>query len=188
MPNDSDLRGEEYRALRATIRERGSVRLIVSLITFVSWAALVFVVLATTVVPVLGLIPLLVLAAGFEVVFAAHVGVERIGRYLQARYESPEGLPAWEQTAMRLGQAGLPGGGIDPLFSALFTAAGLMNLVPIALLSSAGGPAVAGVPLELLVYAILHFLFVARVVAARRFAATQRVRELPLFETDTRPR
>ena len=71
---------EEYRALRATIRERGTMRLVVALITFVAWAAGALAVVSWGSVSALALLPLLVLVAGFEVVFATHVGVERIGR------------------------------------------------------------------------------------------------------------
>ena len=43
-------------------------------------------------VPLATLVPLLVLAAAFECVFALHVGIERVGRYLQVFYED-----RWEQ-------------------------------------------------------------------------------------------
>src|SRR5688572_14729222 len=39
-PFRSELAHEEFRALRATIRERGTLRLLVVLITFVAWATL----------------------------------------------------------------------------------------------------------------------------------------------------
>ena len=69
----SSLRVEEYRALRATVRERGTTRLIVSAITFVSWATLAVVVYAVSAIPLIAVFPLFVLVAGFEVVFATHV-------------------------------------------------------------------------------------------------------------------
>src|SRR5262249_48227793 len=101
----SELAVEEYRALRATIRERGTARVVITTFTFVAWAALVLTVQAVFPQPVSSLIPLLVLGAGFESVFSLHIGVERIGRYLQARYETPaEGAPAWEHTAMQFGR------------------------------------------------------------------------------------
>jgi len=181
-PDSSGLSLEEYRALRATIRERGTLRLIVTTITFVSWAAMAITFDALAVVPALGLIPLLVLVAGFEVIFAAHLAVERVGRYLQARYESADGLPAWEHVVMRLGQSGGAQGGIDPLFAGVFTAATLLNLVPIALLATDVGPELGGFPLELAVYGLIHLTFVGRLVAARRFASTQRQRDLELFQ------
>ena len=79
---------DEYIALRATIRERGTARVCL----FVGrhrrlggarrsprprWRPR----------PIATLLPLLVLASMFEAVFALHVGVERIGRYLQVFHE-----------------------------------------------------------------------------------------------------
>ncbi len=68
----------------------------------------------------IALLPLLVLAATFEINFFVHTGVERIGRYLQVFYEERAGTTGWETTAMTYG-AKYPSG-LDPLFSALFAA------------------------------------------------------------------
>ena len=183
MSDLSPIALEEYRALRATIRERGTLRLLVIAVTFFGWAALAVSVTALLVVPILGLIPLTVLAAGFEVVFATHVGVERVGRYLQVHYERPGALPVWEHAAMSLGSLGQRRSGIDPLASGLFTMAALLNLVPIALLSLTDGPTIGGVvPLELAVYGALHLVFIGRIAYARRYADSQRQRDLALFE------
>jgi hypothetical protein len=180
-PDRSALEIEEYRALRATIRERGTLRLLVTAITFVSWAILVVAVPAFLAMPILAMAPLLVLAAGFEIIFATHVGVERVGRFLQARYESGE-LPAWERSAMGIGVGRLPSAGVDPLFSVLFGLAALLNLVPVALLSAEGGPAVGAMSIEFLVYTAFHLVFLGRVIVARRFARTQRAADLAAFE------
>ena len=120
-----------------------------------------------------GAIPLLVLAAGFEAVHALHSGVERIGRYLQVNYENGRDGPLWESTAMRLGP-GLPGGGVDPLFTALFLLAGAANL---ALLSTSFAPD----PAIVAVLAHLHLAFAVRVLRARRAAGQQRAVELESF-------
>ncbi len=186
----ADFRIEEYRALRATVRERGTTRLIVAAITFVAWGALAIVVYAVSAVPLLAVVPLLVLAAGFEVVFAAHVGVERVGRYLQVHYEAPPGeLPRWEQAVMKLGRQHLPSGGVDPLFAMPFALAALLNLGPIALMTYSAAPLLIGeISVEFAFYAFLHALFIARILIARRFAGQQRARELELFQKDwTRP-
>ena len=71
---------EEYKALRSTIRERGTARPWMALCGFVAWAALLLATAALSAPPVASIVPLLVLAAAFECVFALHVGVERIGR------------------------------------------------------------------------------------------------------------
>src|SRR5947208_9263461 len=71
---------EEYSALRATIRERGTARVWVFLAGLALWAALTIATAALVSLPVAALLPLLTLAATFEMVFALHTAVERIGR------------------------------------------------------------------------------------------------------------
>ena len=177
-PERPEFSLEEYKALRATIRERGTIRLIVTAITFVAWAALVLTLVSRAVVPALGLIPLVVLLAGFEVIFALHVGVERVGRFLQVHYETPGALPAWETTAMGLGKQPGGTGGLDALFGWVFAIATLLNFATSALLTLGG---LEGTFVELLVIGLLHLLFVIRLLNARRFAAGQRQRDLEWF-------
>ncbi len=76
------------------------------------------------------LLPLVVLAAAFEAVYAVHTAVERVGRYVQVFFE--EAGDGWEHTAMAYGAA-FKGGGIDPLFCAYFWSATLLNLIPMLL-------------------------------------------------------
>lgn len=174
------LRFEEYRALRDTIRQRSSLRLILATLTFSVWAAAILMVLAVSPLPLTGLVPLVVLAAGFEVIFALHVGVERIGRYLQVHHEPRADGAVWEQTAMRFQG---PAAGIHALMPVLFLAAGLLNLAVGTLLQldvSDSNPvqsAAAWIP-----SAALHVAFYARVLTAVRFAAGQRDRDLKEFE------
>jgi len=126
--------------------------------------------------PVAALPPLAVLVGGFETINALHVGVERIGRYLQVFYEGQPGGPAWESTAMAAAPR-LRGGGVDPLFTVVFCAAAILNMTT------------ALVPeptaLETLIVGGLHAAFLARVARARQMASTQRARELRAFQ-DTR--
>ena len=176
------LRIEEYRALRATIQQRGSIRLIVTALTFSVWAAAVLTVLALSTIPLAGLVPLIVLAAGFEVIFAIHVGVERIGRYLQVHHEPlSSGAAVWEQTAMRF-QA--PGGGIHALVPILFAVAAMLNLALGTLITlDVGEPAIVPLPfVETLPYIGVHALVVARIFMATKFAAGQRASDLQEFE------
>jgi hypothetical protein len=184
-----DLAVEEYRALRATIRERGTARLIVTTITFVSWAAIATGSCALNLAPVLGLIPLLVLAAGFEAGFAMHVGVERLGRFIQVRYESAAGLPGWEHAAMKAGANPAAHLGVDPLFFWPYIAAVVLNLMVVLILEASPVPQTspdlvsidASLSPAVLAYALLHGAVVARLVAARRVARRQRERDLALF-------
>src|SRR5579863_2237213 len=95
---------EEFRQLRTTIRERSTARVVVSFITFVSWGVLALVVRHSDESMVYGLVPLVVLATGFELGFALHVGVERIGRYLTVFYEAAPGMPKWETAIATFGR------------------------------------------------------------------------------------
>jgi hypothetical protein len=160
---------DEYRAMRATIRERGTARMVLIPFIFIGWAGTAVATAAVITVAMATLVPLLVLVAGFEAVFALHLNVERIGRYLQVFHEPDDG---WERVAMRFGQQ-FPGTGPDPLFGRTFLLATSVNFLPAAL----GG----AVP-ELVIIAILHLIFINRVRMARAFAATQRAKDLERFE------
>jgi hypothetical protein len=142
---------------------------------FIGWAGTAVATAAVITVAMSTLVPLLVLVAGFEAVFALHLNVERIGRYLQVFHEPDDG---WERVAMRFGQQ-FPGTGPDPLFSRHFLLATSVNFLPAAL----GG----AVP-EIVIIAVLHLIFINRVRMARAFAATQRVRDLERFEALYRQR
>lgn len=166
------LTESEFAALRRTIAIRGTVRVALVPFTLLGWGALGILLLAFLELPIAVMFPLALLAGGFEAVHALHVGVERIGRYLQVFYEGPLEGPRWESTAMAVGPA-LPGGGADPLFAAVFIGAALINLLP-ALLSQA-------TPAEWVVLAALHLAFALRVIRARGAATRQRAVELERF-------
>lgn len=163
------LTDSEYLVLRQTIATRGTVRMVLLPLTVVAWASVAAMLLLWSDLPVAALLSLAILTAGFEAIHALHAGVERIGRYVQVYYEAGSSGPQWETTAMALGPA-VPGGGIDPLFTIVFLAATITNLI------------VAGVPeptpLELGVIGALHAALVARIVRARGAAARQRAVEL----------
>jgi hypothetical protein len=163
---------EEYRALRATIRERGSLRVVLFLVAVVAWAAATIATAALAALPVATVLPLFVLASGFESVFAVHTGVERIGRYLQVFYEE-DGTREWERTAMAYGRA-FRGGGPDALFTSYFYFATLLNFVPVLLAEP--------VRLEVGVVGTVHLFFVARVFVAHRASAHQRAQDLERFQ------
>ena len=123
--------------------------------------------LALAAVPIAALFPLLVLAVTFEAVFALHIGVERIGRYLQVAHED-----AWEQTAMAFG-APLAGTGSDPLFVAMFGLATSANLLPVLVAQPT--------QLETLVIGACHAALLVRIAFARRAAGRQRTADLERF-------
>ena len=131
------LSESEFYVLRQTIANRGTTRVVLLPVTLIGWAALACTLLFVSDLPMASLFSLAVLVAGFEAIHALHVGVERIGRYVQVYYESSEDGPRWESTALKIGPA-LPGGGIDPLFTVVFICATVSNLIP-ALLPSPDG-------------------------------------------------
>jgi hypothetical protein len=151
---------EEYRALRATIRERGSLRVGVFAAGMVAWAAITVATAALASTPLAVLLPLLVLAVTFQAVFALHVGVERVGRYLAVFYDD-----RWEQVAMAFGR---PVGGArsDALFAVPFFLATLFNFGPVIVLHPIGA--------ELVFVGGAHLLFALRLLAARLTASKQR--------------
>ena len=155
--------------MRATIRERGTARMVLVPIIFIAWAATAVATAAVITVALSTLVPLMILAAGFEAIFALHVNVERIGRYLQTFHEQDRG---WEHVAMRFGQR-FPGSGPDPMFSRLFILAVSINLMPVAL---------GGEIAEIVVVAVLHLVLIVRIRFARQFAGAQRAADLKRFE------
>jgi len=161
---------EEYRALRATIRERGSLRIVLFIIIMIAWAAATIATAALAALPVATLLPLFLLAAGLESLFALHTGVERVGRYLQVFYD--EGEREWERTSMAYGRANP--GGPDPLFTVYFCVATVLNFVPVLIADP--------VRLELQVVGTAHVLFLVRIFVARRTAGRQRAVDLDRFE------
>ena len=160
----------EFVALRQTIRERGTVRMILLPVTFGLWAATAIATTAAIQLPIAALLPLIVLAAGFEAIYALHINVERIGRYLQVFHE-PEG--GWENVALAFGQR-FPGRGPDALFSTLFLMATAINYLPVAL---------GGTTPELVASGLLHLVLAVHIGTARKRASTQRQLDLDRFQT-----
>jgi hypothetical protein len=164
---------EEYRALRATIRDRGTLRIWLFFTVMAVWGAATIATASLAALPVATLLPLLILAAGFEALFAVHTGIERIGRYLQVFYAPGETERDWERTVMAYGRA-YPGANADPLFSWHFLLGIVLNFVPVLLAEP--------VRLEVSVVGTVHLLFAARVIAARRSSHRQRTVDLERFE------
>jgi hypothetical protein len=170
---------EEYRALRATIRERGTARVWIFAAGLIAWAGLTVATAGLGGIPVAVLVPLIVLAGTFEGVFALHIGVERIGRYIQVFHEgagssdTAAASNSWEHAISGFGR-GVPGSGTDPLFAWIFAAATLLNFIPVLL----AGP----VPVEVATLGAAHLAFLARVAFATRASKRQRPFELARFK------
>lgn len=164
---------DEYSALRATIRERGTARICVFAGGMTAWAAATIATAALASTPVATLLPLLLLASVFEAIFALHIGVERIGRYLQVFYEAEEAGAHWEHAAMAFGR---PAGAAatDSLFTVPFLLAALFNSAPAMILDPAR--------VELVFVGGAHALFVLRLLVARQAAGRQRAIDLERFQ------
>jgi len=150
----------QYRALRETIRDRGTARVWIFVIGISIWAALTVATAALVAPPVATLLPLLALGATFEAVYALHVGVERVGRYLEVFFDD-----SWEQAAMLFGRPPRAAR-IDPLFAIVFAIAALFNLVPL-LIAQPTAP-------ELIFVGGAHALFGVRIVFAKVTVSKQR--------------
>lgn len=159
---------QEYAALRATIRERGTIRMLLLPAVFAIWAAVAIATITSIQLPMAAILPLVVLAAGFEAIYALHINVERIGRYLQVFHEPSGG---WEHVAMEFGHR-FPGRGPDALFSALFLIATAINYLPVAL---------GGSTSELVAGGLLHLLLAVHIGTARNRASEQRQQDLERF-------
>jgi hypothetical protein len=169
-------RDEEYRVLRHTIAQRGTWRVALLWAGTVAWAAALLAVLIWLPYPAAAAIPLLLLASSFEAARALHLGVERIGRYVQVFHEpdQPSGDDArWEHVAMALGPQ-LPGAGGHPLGTPLFVAATGVNLLAVML----PGP----VPVEWAALLVPHGALVAWMLVCDRRMRRQRAVELEQFE------
>jgi hypothetical protein len=174
-----DLTELEFSSLRHTIALRGTVRIALVPLGVGGWAALATTLVLQGASPLLFVFPLLVLAAIFEATNALHAGVERIGRYVQLRYESGLDGPRWESTAMGVGPA-LPGGGVDPLFTLVFAGAAGANLMA----------AMGAAPARLVLLALIstHAALFVRLWRARRAAGRQRSAELARMSDILQPK
>ncbi len=170
MPDEfsgwAQLGAHEHVALRIAVAHRGQLRAGIFVAGIAAWAALLLAVVATSAVPALALLPLLVLAAAFEAVHQLHVGAERIGRFLRVFYETGlPGAPCWETAVGSFG-APLAGSGTDPLFVTVFATATIVNLLALLV----PGPTVQ----ESVVVGAVHAVLIGRMVSAKRAAGRQR--------------
>ena len=163
----------EFTVLRQTIATRGTVRMALLPVTVIGWTITTGGLLqGASLPPLLSLVSLGVLIGGFEAIHALNVGVERIGRFLQVYYEGAADGPTWETTAMAVGP-GLPGGGIDPLFTVVFAALTGLNL-------ALAFPELHAMTAFVIVLPV-HVIFWIRMVRARGAAARQRAVDLETF-------
>jgi hypothetical protein len=173
-----DVAAREFAALRETIRARGGARPVVFLAGLIGWAVVLVAMLAWLPAPIASVVPLLILLATFEVIRSLHLGVERIGRYIQVFFEERDGgsavttPPAWEHTAMAFGPT-LPGAGVHPYFLPVFFMATTVNFLAVVF----PGP----VMVELATLAVPHVSFLIWLVYCDVGMRKQRASELARF-------
>lgn len=166
------VRLAEFAALRDTIRERGTTRMVLVTVAIVAWAALAAVIVLVTPLALLLVLPLVVLSAGFEVNFAMHLAVERVGRYLQVAFEERQASVGWETISIAFSDQ-FSVKSVDPLFFWVFTAAVGANFLCV-LLTNAD-------PSDLGLVTAVHAGVLVRFVLARRLAHAQRADDLTRF-------
>ena len=175
----NELAQQEYAVLRETIKSRGGARPLVALAGVSAWAGAILGVLIWLPNPLGAVVPLLILVTAFEVIRSLHLGVERIGRYVQVFFEevspadiSSLGPPAWEHAAMTFGPT-IPGAGGHPLFFPIFLMATIANLIAVIL----PGP----LPVELGTLLVPHVAFIFWMLYCDRGMRRQRAAELARF-------
>lgn len=180
----TDLATAEYAALRETIRSRGTLRPLAFLAGFTAWGVALLLVLAWVPNPLASAVPLTLLLATFEVVRSVHLGVERIGRYIQVNFEETSrggGVttpPMWEHAAMRFGPS-VPGAGGHPYYLLVFVAAAAVNFLAVLL----PGP----VALELVALGVPHAALLVWILYCDRGMRRQRAAELARFRALKEP-
>ena len=176
---------EEFRALRAAIRERTIARVVFLAVAWAGWAALATaIMLVLPAVPLLAL-PLVVLLAAYEVNLGTVRGTERIGAYLRLVFEERRAVPGWETASADLARR-YPATAGDPLFFWVFVAVICANYLCVVI--AAGETAdpstrVREDSLDLALVTALHGAVLLRFVQGRRALSKARVRELERVRT-----
>jgi hypothetical protein len=174
----ADLRALEFDDLRGAIRARATLAPALVVFAVIGWATLTLWVFTSDVVSAATLVPLIVLAAGFEATVALQTSANRLARYLQAAYEEsltepPDARPRWESTSLLFRQRFGPIGS-NALFPVLFGLATAVNFVP---------AAVSGTSEELAGIGLAHLLLIVRIVIADRRAGRRQDEDLERYRS-----
>jgi hypothetical protein len=112
---------EEFRALRAAIRERAVARVLFLALAWVGWAAVATAIMLVLPAPPLLVLPLVLLLASFEVNLGTVRRAQRIAAYVRVVFEERRAVPGWETASADLDRRH-PGAAGDPLFFWTFVA------------------------------------------------------------------
>src|SRR5215203_215071 len=176
---------EEFRALRATIRDRAIARVILLAISWVGWAAIataIMLVLPAT--PLLAL-PLVLVLAAFEVNLVAVRATDRVCDYLRVVFEERRAVPGWETASADLARRH-PAATADPLFFWISVAVLCANyLCVVVAVGETADPSarVREDSLDLAVATVLHGAVLLRFVLARRGLVSGGAGELERLRT-----
>jgi hypothetical protein len=180
---------EEFRALRASVRERAIARVLLLAMTWLGWAALATAIMLVVPAPLLLTVPLVVLLAAFEVNLGTVRSAERVSNYLRVVFEERRAVPGWETASADLARR-YPASAGDPLFLWVFVAVLSANYVcvVIAIPETVDPTARAREDsLDLALVTALHLSLVLRFVLARRSLHTGRARDLERLRSVTVP-
>jgi hypothetical protein len=180
---------EEFRALRASVRERAIARVLLLAMTWLGWAALATAIMLVVPAPLLLTVPLVVLLAAFEVNLGTVRAAERVSSYLRVVFEERRAVPGWETASADLARR-YPASRGDPLFLWVFVAVLCANYLCVVIAIPETTDPSARTREDLLDLALvtaLHMSLVVRFLLARRALHAGRARELERLRAVTRP-
>jgi hypothetical protein len=174
---------EEFRALAATIRVRSTVRVLVVVITWVGWAALALTIMLVVPAPLLLLVPLVLLLAGFEANLTIVRTTDLMSTYLRVTFEEDRGVAAWETVSANLVRRGRATRD-DPLFLWVFMAFVAASYLCVVLASGETAEATARNrqdAIDLALVTSVHLAVAGRFAMARRWLRVARAADRDRF-------
>jgi uncharacterized membrane protein len=162
---------EEYRAVTAAIRERTTVRVLAVVVAWVGWAALALTIMLVVPAPLLLLVPLVLLLAGFEANLKIVRTTDLMAAYLRVTFEEGRGVASWETVSASLERRGRATRD-DPLFFWAFMAFIAASYLCVVLASGETAEATARNrqdAIDLALVTSVHLAVAARFAMARRW-------------------
>jgi hypothetical protein len=179
---------EEFRALRAVIRERAIARVLVLTMAWVGWAALATAIMLVVPSPLLLTVPLVVLLAAFEVNLGIVRAADRVGNYLRVVFEERRGVSGWETVSADMATH-YPATAGDPVFFWVFVAVLCANYVCVLIAIPETTDPLARSredSLDLALITALHIAVLLRFVLARRALRSGRAGDIERLRSLTR--
>ena len=162
---------EEFRALTAAIRARTTVRVLVVVVAWVGWAALALTIMLVVPAPLLLLVPLVLLLAGFEANLKIIRTTDLMAAYLRVTFEEGRSVATWETVSASLERRGRATRD-DPLFFWAFMAFMAASYLCVVLATGETAEATARNrqdAIDLALVTSVHLAVAARFAMARRW-------------------